>query len=1004
MVFAAEIFSQSKVLVTFRHYPTSEKTLRAFVPGTFNNWGPNSSGSISPTAPSLMSYVDSLACYIKSYTFRVGEQHNYKFHEHYDENGSQWQWFTDPLNPLVNTADNNNSILNVNRAMIFQLWPKSGSIVTQASPLLTAGVFVAEEDSILADASAIFVDGHLVSTFAGKVVSNLALLVYRLPQMNDGLHTVRLQLVSRSGLHVEDSTSFTVIAKDIAFMTPSCDSVWAAKKTIRWRINREMGAVRRITLYQSGKSPVSLPPYSDKEFQREVTLSRGDNFFVVSFEDTSGQIFTSDTLRLRYPIPQHPQPQITFSKNGDKIVLTGKAIDPQRKSMTFLWSVQSTSPAPLPQVEGKTETVLEIDIPTVPGDYSIKLTVTDADGFSNSTVQFFTLRKDGSLLIPGNQTVPQWVRDGRIYCIFFKGFTSQGTIAAAIPKLQHIKDLGFNIIWVLPVMDVEGQLDQGANIGYNIIDFYNVDPGYGSNADFKYFVEQAHALGLRVILDVTPNHSSRSHPFALDVRANKKYSRYYDFYQHEIIPHDTNGLGQSISADGIVYYSGFSSALLNWNWADEEARLYMIEVYRHWLREYDIDGFRFDVYWGPHRRYGVANFDQPLRLALRTTKSDILLLGETAGTGTGTEVQYADRNGGMDMGYDWNLLGIIYSYPSISDLDSKLYNSGYRPGPNSFYLRFLDNHDEDRVAYRYNSIEKTIPVSTALYMSSGIPLLFQGGEVGMGYQMSGNKDNRARATIRWDNPPARTLVPHYQKLAQIRAQFTAFRRQMEDSNGDGQINSNDKSVQPRLIASSTSIYAFARPFKDQNGVVVMNFANTALSFSLPLNLNQWAEFSQGFQPTGSYYLNNLYEGTSQPLSGDQLDTLKMSLPAYGVAIFTLSMQPEQVVLPPLAVAVPHDRVGSTVEQFRLHGNYPNPFNAHTQIEYQLPRAAQIRLEIFNLRGQMVRRLVHQQQEAGVYRQIWDGCDDAGRPLSSGMYIARLQMDDHWQCQKMTLLR
>ena len=112
------IIAQEYVNVTFRHYPIGDNVIRAFVPGTFNNWGPNSSGRIAIDAPSLMTYIDSLGFYVKTYRLKVGETHNYKFHEHYDYSGSQWQWYTDPLNPLINYNDNNNSILNVKKATI----------------------------------------------------------------------------------------------------------------------------------------------------------------------------------------------------------------------------------------------------------------------------------------------------------------------------------------------------------------------------------------------------------------------------------------------------------------------------------------------------------------------------------------------------------------------------------------------------------------------------------------------------------------------------------------------------------------------------------------------------------------------------------------------------------------------------------------------------------------------------------------------------------------------
>lgn len=685
--------------------------------------------------------------------------------------------------------------------------------------------------------------------------------------------------------------------------------------------------------------------------------------------------------------------------------MTGKGNDPQNSSVSFLWATQTTNVAELPGIDGRTDESLIIDAPTLPGDYSIKLTATDADGFSNTTVNFFTVRSDSSVVIPTSKTVAAWVADARVYCLFIKSYTSAGTIQAAMSNLEHIKNMGFNVIWVLPVMDVEGIVDQGTNIGYNIVDFYRIEPAYGTADDFKDFVKRAHELGLRVILDVTPNHSSRSHAIALDVRSKKKYSRFYDFYQHQPIQHNTNGLGQSLSADGIVYYSGFSDALLNWSYADAEARQYMIDVYTHWLREYDIDGFRFDVYWGPHRRYGNANFDQPLRSALRAAKADIMLLGETNGTGGGSEVHYADQDGGIDLGYDWILKDTIWNFPATVGLNDRLYNAGYRPGPNSFFLRFLENQDEDRVAYRYNSIEKTIPVATAIFMATGIPLIFQGQEVGMGFGMGGNRDLRVRSIVNWTNPPAKILAPHYQKLAQIRAQFPAFRRQMEDRNNDGTFSSSDPTMQP-VLKNADGIYAFGRPYSDQNGIVVMNFTNQLKQADIDLNLSAWTEFREGYQIAQTYYLNNLYQNISQTKLGSELDKLSLNLNPYEVAIFTISSHEQSVKLPPITVAVKEGRIESENECFYLFDNFPNPFNSQTTIRYSLSNVqpAQTVVRITNILGQEVRTLVDAKQVAGNYKIVWDGLDRHGNSLSSGIYLCSIASGRHRAVKKLVLIR
>lgn len=998
------LFAQQYVNVTFRHYPTQTNVRRAFVPGTFNNWGPNNSGAIATDAPSRMSYGDSLGFYYKTYRFVFGSSQQYKFYEQYDPSGTQGQWFTDPLNPLVNTGDHDNSILNVKKAMIFEILPKTGAIVNTKQLEITAGVFSRETDPILLDQSTIYLDDVLAATFEGNYISDISVLHLTLPEISKGEHVLKINLHTQQGETATDSVSFNIIAGDIIFFSPSCDSVFAPQKTLHWQINMSGRTLTSAVLRQLDMYPLTFRPTPNTEYSQNVSLFPGLNRYVVSVTDNAGVTTNSDTLKLYYIQSKKPEPRIIIERTGNKVRLSGSGNDPQGESVSFVWSNQSMNPIQISGVNGNTNATVEFDMPNIPGDYSFKLEATDATGHVNSTINFITISPDSTLIIPELTTAPQWVKDARIYCIFFKAFTRDGTILSAIDSLNHIKNMGFNTIWVLPVMDVEGNIDQGANIGYNIIDFYNVDPNYGTNEDFKQFVQAAHELGMRVILDVTPNHSSRSHPIALDARSKRKFSRYYDFFQHEEIAHDTNGLGQCTSKDGIIYYCGFSDALVNWNWSDSEARQYMLDVYTYWLREYDIDGYRLDVYWGPHRRYGRQYFDQPLRAALRGAKADIMILAETQGTGAGTEVIYADQDGGADLGYDWILKDAIWNYPSISTLNSKLYNAGYRPGENSFFMRFLENHDEDRVAYRYDSFEKTIPVSTAIFMATGIPLLFQGQEVGMGLGMSGSKDDRARATINWENPPGRVLAPHYQKLAQIRAQFPAFRRQFEDTNCDGSINSSDKNMQQMLNASSSAIYAFGRPWPDQNGLVVMNFGSVAGDFEINLNLENWAEFTEPLSDDRNYFVNNLYQQTSQQITGANLDKLNIFLNPYQVAVFTISRQEEYVELPTIFVDVEREKKIEQPAHYALLNNFPNPFNPSTTISYQLPKPAHVKILIYNLMGQKIRALVNSKQAAGNYQIKWDGLTDGGFSAASGIYFYKLETENFVECKKMILKR
>ena len=91
-------------------------------------------------------------------------------------------------------------------------------------------------------------------------------------------------------------------------------------------------------------------------------------------------------------------------------------------------------------------------------------------------------------------------------------------------------------------------------------------------------------------------------------------------------------------------------------------------------------------------------------------------------------------------------------------------------------------------------------------------------------------------------------------------------------------------------------------------------------------------------------------------------------------------------------------------EFRLLQNYPNPFNPETSIRYDLPQAAEVRLILYNLRGQELRRLVDRKQDAGFHSVTWDGQDAVGRQVASGVYLSRISAGEFTEAKKLTLLR
>jgi 1,4-alpha-glucan branching enzyme len=144
LIFVQISIAQNSLNVIFRYIQKpGENFIRIFVPGTMppgssSDWGPNSSGFINPSAPSIMTFDPSIDAYEKSYQLTIGKQYEYKIHFHFDQSGSNWQWNSDPLNPFT-TGSNNNSLVTVADPLIFQ--PTGHLTSSGFYEALSAGIF-----------------------------------------------------------------------------------------------------------------------------------------------------------------------------------------------------------------------------------------------------------------------------------------------------------------------------------------------------------------------------------------------------------------------------------------------------------------------------------------------------------------------------------------------------------------------------------------------------------------------------------------------------------------------------------------------------------------------------------------------------------------------------------------------------------------------------------------------------------------------------------------------
>ncbi len=974
--------SQDSVDVTFS-YTAAETVSSVSLVGEFNGW-------VSDTWPMT---AKENGLFERTARLQVGGgtagAYMYKFYT-----GTPI-WPNDPLNPYFSHGENDNSIIYVQDPTIFHLLPNHlvlvGTIRT-SRPTITANIFPMVGTDIDTASISLRVDSVTYASLGSYYDSETKKLSFPLPSiLSNGAHKMWLTAGS-----VSDSSTFSVGANPVQIETPPFVTRKSVYVTAGFLIRPDGGGIDSaitsvtISVNDSGRA-ISV---SNGIFIDSTALGEGDNLIVVSIDHGS------DSVLVQRVVNHTPWAGATAQLSGNSVKLdTAGCYDPDGQPLSdFKWLDDDVHALGL---NGRTGANVSVAKPSAPGEYYFGLIVTDPDGHADTTRSYFIVNDDGSISNPGIVSNPEWAKRARIYFLFPKAVSSTGTLNAAAERLTIIRDMGFSVIWMMPVMVNAYPINNQGGPGYNIIDFYNVAPEYGTNQDFKNFVDQAHALGLKVILDVTPNHSSRFHPWSVDAHTNRQKSPYWNWYEHNNQPYDqTNGLGSSLDDDDFNYYNGFSDQLLNLNWTDIDMRSEMINVYQYWIKVFGIDGYRFDVYWGPHRRYGEQYMGKPVRDALKHIKPDILLLAEDDGTGVGKETIYADYsnggiNGGVDAAYDFKLFfsrirGFSFTESAVEGLDVDIQNNGYYPGPNSLYMRFMESQDEDRIAYVYSSIDatttfkRTMPMASTIFTIPGIPMIWNGQEVGKGYG-DNNLDSRRRGIIDWNYQGKTLLLPHYQRLAQIRGQFKAFSTHLFS----------------RINSSDGLVYAFTRPCAREDGIVAVNFGSSSsdvtLSFSVS-DLGGWV--NEG----GSYIASDLYNGGTDTvrITGGSA-SMNLTLPPYGTAIFVLADSARHVYLPPLNGIESHLTV-DPLETFTLHQNYPNPFNPTTTIRFDVPRPARVYIRIFNVLGEEIADVADGFYTAGVHQVVWDGRTHYGRSAGSGVYFVRVESGTFTDTKKIILLK
>ena len=982
------LFSQSdSVDVTF-YYQTVGYPTKVYLAGEFNKWANNQDGQISdPSA--AMTFDAQTGQWTKTVRLRVGGPvplpdpgrsipgaYQYKF----NENGSVNGWKPDPLNPRQNAKDNNNSLVFVRNPTLLYLLPNSFSgLVKSQKPEISVYIFPSVSSVVDTQSVSVRLDekDYVLVGSGYDPVSRRFRFTPNSPLRN-GRHLLKIRAQCTGFDAVSDSTEFMVQAGAVILLTRPDSRYLHSEKTIDGVVEDKQ-IKQALLLRETDSTVVSV---SNGIFSKSIRLEEGENRIWAAITDSSGHRRVSDTIQVHYWIDHRPRPIITLSQDGGVVRLAARGNDPDGDAVQFFWrSDDSWNPSKL--ALSKNDSVLTVPIPPVPGEYYFDLDAKDPDGNEGNARTFFTVRSGGSLVLSGVNSNPDWVRDAVVYEIYLPAFTDEGTLAAAEEKLPHIRELGANVVWLMPVYE-NGESVNEINAGYNITDFYKIHPQFGTMDDLQHFIDAAHKLGIRVILDSTPNHVSEKHPWVQEIELYRDYANSRPIIENRILG-DNRGMGQSASQkDGYtvsVRYDGWG--LANLNYASAETRLEMTEMYEWWLREQSVDGFRMDVYWGPQNRYGSAAWWRPFREEIKRVRPEAFILGETDGTGTGSERNYADGGGSCDAAYDWNFFNQVKSAlsgGSIDDLDARVRNYStntrynHYTGKNAHYFRFLENHDETRITGLF-SIQKTKAAAVLLASAPGIPMVYAGQEAG---------ETSQRGKIQWTREGAAELGEWYVKLFRIRNRFQAFR--------------SDEIV--RIRTDQTRVYAFLRPDSDQCAITAINFSNVPSETRLVLGQPVLRVGGDTLADGRSYFMNDVLNDTSYQVEKSQLKAFPVTIDPFNAVIFILADKRISSI-----VGI-NSSFTAAPGMFELQQNFPNPFNAGTKISFRISNGVEdsISLIVYDLLGKTVRILLKKVSPKDIQTIEWDGNDAKGNSISSGIYICRLEAGPEYRNIKMACLR
>ncbi|MBV6712107.1 glycoside hydrolase family 13 protein [Paenibacillus chitinolyticus] len=374
-----------------------------------------------------------------------------------------------------------------------------------------------------------------------------------------------------------------------------------------------------------------------------------------------------------------------------------------------------------------------------------------------------------------NQT---WWKESVVYQIYPSSFKDsdgdgRGDLRGIISKLDYLAELGVNVIWLCPVYR-----SPGADNGYDISDYYEIDPQYGTMEDFDELLLEARKRGLKIMMDLVLNHTSDQHAWFKESRSSRDNPK-RDYYiwrkgREGLFPNNwesyfSGSVWEHDPETDEYYMHLYSKHQPDLNWENDEMVDELFRMVQWWLGK-GVDGFRFDAIAHIVKAQGLPDADNPRHLPVVQAYQlfsnlekvhtllhklndrvlfnyDIMTVGETSGLGPEQALDYVgDERHELNMVFQFEHMNLDAAFAGTGKWESKpwtllelkkvmsrwqtvLHGKGWN-------ANYLGNHDQPRPVSRFGDegryrVESAKMLAAFLLTLEGTPYIFQGEEIGM---------------------------------------------------------------------------------------------------------------------------------------------------------------------------------------------------------------------------------------------------------------------------------